>query len=495
MTPLDWKRAQDELDWRAAAESLCFGPPSKDIAKRHLLEQIRLTHRSYQVGWFHRELSNSLEKFSRAVTDGLSPRLLIAAPPRHGKSEAVSRNLPVWHLGRNPTHEIVVASYGQDLANDMSRDARAIRDRLIESWPHLAPGDRDGVEHWRIKGGGSYFAVGAGGPLTGRGCNILILDDLLKNYEEASSAVIRESRWNWYHSTAYTRLAPGGGILAMATRWHEDDPSGRMLRQLARGEEQWTVLRYPAIAEADEPYRLLGEALHPERYSLASLQRTQRVLSPQVFAALYQQRPTPAAGGLFLRSWMCQRYHWDPQRPPRPYTEVVVTVDATFKGTAGSAYNSIQAWGRYDWSSYYLLGEVHARMDYPSLRQSLRDVNRMYRPNAILIEEKANGAALIADLRTELPNVVGFVPDKYGDKVSRANLSTPVWMAGACHLPDESWVLEYVEELVSFPAGAAKDRVDAMSQLFLWWHQRRSVLDDGGVTAATNQWLDTLGME
>ena len=478
-----------ELAWRDAAARLELGPPDPRIARRHLLEFVRWGHPNYLVGWFHRELCAALEWFSREVAAQRSPRLIVAAPPRHGKSEIVSRKWPVWHLGQHPGHELVVASYGQELANDMSRDARAARDQVLEEpafgWGHLAAGDKDGVEFWKVRGGGSYKAVGAGGPLTGRGAHALVIDDPLKNAEEADSATIRDSRWNWYRSTAYTRLAPGGGILIMATRWHHDDPSGRALEQLRKGEENWRVVEFPAIAEHDEEFRQAGEPLDAVRYPLEVLEQIRRVLGSRMWSALYGQRPTPESGGMFQRSWLGHRFHHDPQRPPKRYDEVVVTVDATFKKGADSDFVSLQAWGRWGWSKMHVLDRVNARMGYVETRQALRDFARKWRPSAVLIEEKANGAALIDDLKEEIPNVIPFVPDQYGDKVSRAHLATPTWEAGCVELPaDAPWVGDYVEQHAEFPLGANDDDVDAGTQLLLWWAERRLRGDDDALTRA-----------
>jgi len=484
------RAAQEEIRWKRATQALEFEPPTPRMARRHLLEFVRWSHPAYVAGWFHRELCAELEWFSREVAAKRSPRLLIAAPPRHGKSEIVSKQWPVWHLGNYPADELVVSSYGQDLANDMSRDARAVRDGVLEEpafgWGHLAPGDKDGVELWKVAGGGTYKAVGAGGPLTGRGAHALVIDDPFKNSEEADSEVIRESRWNWYRSTAYTRLAPGGGILVMATRWHHDDLSGRLLKQLQAGEEAWRVVSFPAIAEEDEPFRLAGEALHPDRYPVVALEQIRRVVGSRTWSALYQQRPTPESGGLFKRAWLSHRFAHDPQRPPKPYDEIVISVDATFKGSKTSDYVSIHVWGRWGWSEYHVLDEVHGRMSYTETRQKLRDLYRKWpRAAAVLVEEKANGAALLDDLRSEIPCLIPFVPDRFGDKVSRAQRATPTWEAGCVKLPaDAPWVSDFVEEHAAFPLGAHDDRVDDGSQVMLWWAERRMA---GGGSAALNR--------
>jgi predicted phage terminase large subunit-like protein len=471
-----------EIRWREQAATLTLGEPDPELARAHLLEFTRHGHPAYHVGWFHRELAFELERFSRDVTLGKSPRLLIAAPPRSGKSEQVSKRFPVWHLGHNPTHELIWASYSQDFVNDLSRDARSVRDEYVDWWPHLAPGNRDSVERWTIEGGGSYTAVGAGGPATGRGAHIFGIDDPFKNWEEASSPTTRESRWNWYTSTAYTRLAPGGGILVMATRWHADDMSGRMLRQLANGTEPWRVLSFPAIAEEDEPYRKRGEALHPERFDLERLEQIKVVQGSRMFAAMYQQRPTPDTGGLYQRAWCDRRYHHDPQRPPQPYTEIVASLDGTFNDAATSDFVSIQAWGRIGWTEYHLLDEVHDRMSYTGARQAARDFARKWRPNAFVVEAAAGGHALLDDLKKEVPALISFKPSEWGKKEIRAQLAAPMWEAGCVVLPNAAFTGDFVEELVSFPAGSHDDRVDAMSQVFIWWQQRRG----SGGTAALN---------
>lgn len=474
-----------EIEWRRAAERLELGAPDPDMARAHLLEFVRWGQPRYKVGWFHRELCAELERFSADVIAGRNPRLLIAAPPRHGKSEIVSRRFPVWHLGRAPEHEVVVASYGQSLADRMSRNARGVREWASEWWPHLSPrpGGTDGVELWEIAGGGSYKAVGVGGALTGDGAHVLVIDDPFKNREEADSETIREARWLWFTETAYTRLAPGGGVLAMATRWHEDDISGRILSELAEV-EGWRVVSFPAIAEVDEPYRKVGEALHPERYTREYLDQVHIVIGSRAFAALYQQRPSPAGGAMFLREWLTKRYTHDPQRPPKPYNQRVISVDATFKGTDGTDYVSMGVWGRYEWREHHRLDQVRARMSYVACRQALRDLVTKWSPDAVLIETKGNGEALLSDLATEIPGLIGRNPDAHGNKASRAAVATPRFEAGEVSLPaGVLWVNDYVEELVSFPFGAHDDMVDDTSQYFLWCQEQRARSTSKKVTA------------
>jgi len=231
---------------------------------------------------------------------------MISMPPRSGKSELASRMFPAWHLGRYPSHEFIACSYGSDLANGFSRKVRdVVKDAAYQA---VFPGtqinkDNQSVESWSTTANGNYAAAGVGGPITGKGAMILCIDDPIKNQEDAESATKREAVWDWYTSTAYTRLAPGGGVLVMMTRWHDDDLSGRLLRKMAEGDgDEWVVVEYPAQAVHDELFRKTGEALHPERYDNDALERIKRTVGPRVWNALYQQNPTPEEGEYFNKS-------------------------------------------------------------------------------------------------------------------------------------------------------------------------------------------------
>lgn len=489
---------QRELAWREAERTLTFGPPDPFIAQGHLLEYMRLHHPKYLVGWFHRELCRELDLFSRAVTLEQSPRLVISAPPQHGKSEIVSRKFPVHHLGNNPGHKIALASYGQSLANDMSRDARSTRDdSATGDWEGLAPGDKNGVEHWLTADGSSFKAVGAGGALTGSGAHILILDDPIKNWEEAHSQTIRDSRWSWYMSTATTRMAPGGGILVMATRWHEDDISGRILKLNEQGLEKWRVVNFPGLAEEDEIYRKRGEALHPERYTTEALEQKRRVMPPRIWAALYQQRPTPDGGGIFERGWLTERFLHDPQRPPEPYDEIMVSIDATLTDAATSDFVAMVVIGRKGTTQFDVLDEVHDRMSYVGLRSAARDLIVKWRPSIILIERAASGHALIDELKSEFPAVIGFKPSEFGSKDTRAIMVTPLFEGKNVRFPKEGrFTSDFVEELASFPSGAHDDRVDALAQGLIHWTKKfQAGRDDRALTANLQDLAKAFGFQ
>lgn len=301
------------------------------LAKRRLIPFTQRINPRYHAGWVHQDIARRLERFSDDVAKGLSPRLMLLMPPRHGKSELASRMFPAWHLGRNPDHEIIACSYNVSLAMTFSRKVKEVlEDPNYQSvfTARLNP-NHQSSEEWGVDGTrGGYVAAGVGGGITGKGCNILLIDDPIKNAEEADSADVREKLWNWYGSTAYTRLAPGGGVLVIETWWNDDDLAGRLQNAMAEDPEsdQFEVVKYPAVAEHDEwndsatdeivradgvdgvhpkGFTLLrrkGDALHPERYDNLKLARIKKTLPARFWSALYQQNPVPDDGDYFTKN-------------------------------------------------------------------------------------------------------------------------------------------------------------------------------------------------
>ena len=331
---------------------------SRLLSRRKFLPFVQRINPRYQAGWVHEDICRRLEKFSDEVAQGLSPRLMLLMPPRSGKSELCSRSFPPWHLGRHPDHEIIACSYNVSLAMSFSKKVKEV---LEDPAFHpvfdirLNPNNQS-AEEWSLDGTrGGYVAAGVGGGITGKGCHILVIDDPLKNAEEADSADTREKLMDWYGSTAYTRLAPGGGVLVVQTWWHDSDLAGQLQTAMKDPDaDQFIVVKYPAIAEADEwlnpatdlierientggvslgkdkdgndtqvqgdflrasiraisqghdpsTWQLLrckGEALHPARYDLDKLNQIKRTISPRFWSALYQQNPVPDDGAYFLK--------------------------------------------------------------------------------------------------------------------------------------------------------------------------------------------------
>ena len=263
----------------------------RQSARTNLLAFAKYTMPTYTVGGMHQLICEKLE----AVERGDIKRLMIFTPPRHGKSELVSKRFPAWYLGRQPDRQIISASYGADLAGDFGRDVRNIiadkQFRVLFPFVNLAE-DSQAKNRWHTSRGGSYVSAGVGSPITGRGAHILNIDDPVKDRADAESEVVRNSVWAWYTSTAYTRLMPGGAVILTMTRWHEDDLAGRLLARMQEGGDRWDVLCLRGLDEH-------GQALWPERYSASSLHEIRAAIGSRDFESLYQQNPRPDGSAFF----------------------------------------------------------------------------------------------------------------------------------------------------------------------------------------------------
>lgn len=431
------------------------------------------TYPGYQLGWFHATVCEALDKFLQDVVNKKSPRLILCAPPRSGKSEIVSRRFPAYLLGRYPELSFIGTSYSSDLAGAFAKDVQRIMEDepFREVFPEVRiPGKgvqgagfvRQADRFEVIAHKGSYYSVGVGGSLTGRGADVLVVDDPVSNMQDAMSRRVRDSTWDWYTSTAYTRLAPGGGLIVMATRWHCDDLIGRLLESQESGGEKWQVIDFPAIAEHDEEHRKAGEALHPERFSLESLNRIRTSVGERVWASLYQQRPVPDGGGMFRQEWI---HFWKPEDIPEHFDSIIMSWDMTFKQTATSDFVVGQVWGRRK-ANFYLLDQVRDRMDFVRTKKAFLDLSERW-PKVLrkLVEDKANGPAIISALKETVPGIVPITPTE--SKEARASSVTPLWEAGNVFLPPPEaypWVKrDFVPELLSFPGGAHDDQIDSMT--------------------------------
>ena len=435
----------------------------------------------YKMGWVQRCICRELDLFLQDVVDGKSPRLMITMPPRHGKSELASRRFPAYALGRYPDMGIICASYSADLATRMNRDVQRVIDD--PAYRDIFPGTTiagraqaqqgswlRNADYFEVVGRkGSFRSAGVGGGLTGFGSSIAIIDDALRNRQDADSPTVRQTVWDWYTSTLYTRLAPGGGIIVINTRWHEDDLSGRLLEAQAKGEgDEWRVINFPAIAETDEEHRKKGEALHPERYPLEALERIKAAIGTRDWEALYQQHPVPDGGAIFKDEWL-QRT-WLPKDLPAKFDSVIMSWDLAFKSTDASDFVVGQLVGKHG-ADFYLLDQLRGRWSFTETMAQVKELAERARARfpriapRILIEDKANGPAVIDALRHEVSGIIPVEPD--GSKEARAHAVTALFEAGNVLLPDRSlapWVDEYRLELTRFPSGAHDDQVDATTQ-------------------------------
>jgi predicted phage terminase large subunit-like protein len=409
----------------------------------------------FQLAGHHELIVSRLE----AIERGEILRLMISMPPRHGKSLLTSTNYPAWYLGRHPDRSVIFATYGQELSDDFGRRVR----NLIADPAHQAifpncklSGDSAAAHRFNINRGGAYFAVGRGGPITGRGAHLLIIDDPLKDYQEACSETTRKALYDWYASVAYTRLAPNGAIVLIQTRWHEDDLAGRLLANTFG--DDWEVLSLPAIAERDETFRRQGEALWPDRFPLSELEKIRRAVGERAFVSLYQQRPTAAEGAIFKRDWW--RFY---SSPLTSWNRIIQSWDTAFKTGTENDFSVCTTWGVSE-NGYYLLHLWRERVEFPELKRVVASLAEHWKPNAILVEDKASGQSLIQELKisTALPIITVKVDS---DKQTRAQAVTPLMEAGRIFLPEAaSWVNHFVEEMAGFPNGIYDDIVDATTQ-------------------------------
>ena len=431
----------------------------------------------YRMGWAQELLCRELDAFLEAVRAKASPRLMIAMPPRHGKSELASRRFPAYCFGRFPDCSIIGASYGADLSSRMNRDIQRIMES--QAYQELFPRTRlSGKSSRPAQGGtclrkadifeildhaGSYRSSGVGGGITGMGMDIGIIDDPFKDRAAADSQSVRKAVWDWYTSTFYTRLAPGGGILLIQTRWHPDDLAGRLLEAGRRGEgDLWRVASFPALAEEDEDQRRAGEALHPDRYSKEELLRIKRALGTRDWEALYQQRPAPDSGTIFRREWL-RRY--SPAELPKRFDKLLISWDMAFKDGDTADFVVGQVWGKAA-SRLYLLDQLRGRMGFTATLEAFATLAAQW-PEALekLVEDKANGPAVIDSLKARIPGIIPIRPE--GSKLARAHAVSPLFEAGNVYIPApglNDWVADYEAELSSFPSCTHDDQVDATTQ-------------------------------
>ncbi|MGA2647443.1 MAG: terminase family protein [Candidatus Sulfotelmatobacter sp.] len=313
---------------------------------------------NFELANHHRLIVDYLE----AVERGDVSRLIICMPPRHGKSLLGTQIFSAWFLGRNPDRSIITSSYNQELVEDFGRKVRNLVinpvHRAIFPEFRLAQ-DATSMRRFSTTSEGSYYAVGRGGAITGRGADLLLIDDPLKDAEEARSELTRRALHEWFKSVAYTRLQPGGAVILISTRWHEDDLAGHLLREDPNG---WVVLSLPAIAEVDESFRRAGDALWPEKFPLELLENKRTVLGGAAFASLYQQRPAAAEGAVFNRAW------WQFYRELPACKRVVQSWDTAFKTGSENDYSVCTTWGVLG-NGYYLLSLWRGRVDFPELKR------------------------------------------------------------------------------------------------------------------------------
>lgn len=399
----------------------------------------------------------NLNSHLTGVIDG-GKRLIVTMPPRHGKSELVSKYTPAWVVGQNPSRRVILCSYEATFASSWGRKAREVLQFNGDWFPGLKlKKSPAGAENWETDQGGGMVTAGVGGPITGKGADLLIIDDPIKNAEEAASARIRENIWNWWTTTAYTRLEPKASVVLVQTRWHTDDLAGRLLADTSG--EKWTEIKYQAINASGAP-------LWPARYGAAALAKIRRAIGEYHWSALYQQSPLPDGGRVFDRAWF------------------TIVEAAPSEGRLCRFWDKAGSDTVGDWSAgvlmlehgniYYVVDVVHGRWGpferNNVIRQTAEIDNVKYGQHRVQLwieQEPGNGGKESAMISVR--DLARFGPklDKpHTDKVSRARPFSAQCEAGNVRLVAGPWVTEYLDELATFPVGAHDDQVDASSGAF-----------------------------
>ena len=430
-------------------------------ARRSFLTYCELVHEGRWIPARHHKL---IAQKLQDVSEGRCKRLMIWLPPRHGKSMEITETFPSYFLGRHPDKHVIEVSYSGDFAERFGLANRSKVERYgYKVFGHTYSQRKATKTHWMMDNDiGGMLSVGVGGAITGEGADLLLIDDPIKNRQEAESETYRRHLFEEYQSTLYTRVQKGAIIIVM-TRWHEDDICGKLLNPSVCDPEDWDVLNIPAVCESENDLlgRRIGETIWPEMgYDEEWARLTKAAVGTYAWSGMYQQRPAPLEGGLFKRSSF--KYY---KVVPEGCSKVVQSWDCTFKEADTSDFVAGHVWGRKG-ADFYLLDRVHAKMGISATMQSIRNLSAKWpSARAKLIEDAANGPAVIELLKREIPGILPVHPD--GGKVVRAQAVLPYVEAGNVYLPDPSiapWIHDFVEECANFPNALHDDDVDAMTQ-------------------------------
>lgn len=445
----------------------------RELARRHFKDFVNYTFKDYQWNWHNELLCDALEK----VVNGEIKRLMIEMPPRHGKSELASIRLPAWFIGKMPDKEIIAVSYGSDLASDFGREVRnLIKDikyrnlflvRLSE--------DSDAKNKWNTIQDGSYIATGIGGSVTGKGADLLLIDDPFKDRAEADSKTVRDSRIAWYQSVARTRLSPNGAIVIINTRWHDGDLSGHLLKLQEEDPmaDKWHRIKLPAIATKVERYRGVGEALWPQRWSLSEILKIKANIGVREFAALYQQDPVDDEFSEFKRRFF---QYITEEEIRKKKTNRFLTIDSAITKNDNSAYTGFTD-NRVDSEGFWHIRAWRERLSSKELMDKIFDLHKLNKYDDIGVEKTLFSQALSEFYEVEMRRRKIFLPLKY---LSTNNTSKDVRVRGITPYYEshsvyhiKGWCEDLEDELIRFPSAEYRDLTDSLA------HQKAIVFYPG----------------
>jgi len=398
------------------------------------------------------------------LAEGKIKRLIINMPPRHTKSEFASYLLPAWMIGKNPKLKIIQATHTADLAIDFGRKTKNLVDQenYRELFPTRLQEDSQAAGKWKTEQGGEYFAAGVGGAITGRGANLLIIDDPHKEQDIRGDGKSFEKAMNWYTAGPRQRLQPGGSIVIVMTRWSTKDVTGQLLKaQSEEGSDQWEVVELPALLPDGKP-------VWPEYWTSEELLKTKASIPVTNWNAQYMQQPTGDEGALIKREWWKD---WTAKHPP-PLDYIIQSYDTAFTKGTKSDYSAITTWGVFeteeDGQNIILLDAFKDRYEFPELRRVAYQQYLDWKPDMVIIEAKASGLPLTHELRQMDIPVINFTPSRGNDKHVRVNSVAPLFESGKIWAPmHEHFAQEVIEECASFPFGEHDDYVDSTTQAIM----------------------------
>ena len=434
----------------------------KTLAQTNFLKFVKQVWPEFVEGSHHIKIA---EKF-QALAEGKIKRLIVNMPPRHTKSEFASFLFPAWMMGRDPRLKIIQTTHTAELSYRFGRKVRNLMEEnaFQDIFDDLQLSqDSKAAGRWETNKGGEYFAAGVGGAITGRGADLLIIDDP-HSEQDALSETAMESAYEWYTSGPRQRLQPGGKIVIVMTRWSTKDLTGQLMKaQTDVKADQWDVVEFPAILE-DKP-------IWPQYWKLEELESVKASLSVAKWNAQWQQNPTSEEGSIIKREWW---NIWESRQLPN-LQHIIQSYDTAFSKKETADYSAITTWGVFLYNevtpNIILLDMKKGRWDFPDLKRIAMEEYQYWEPETIIIEQKASGTPLTHELRRVGIPVVNFTPSKGNDKHVRVNSVSPLFEAGQVWAPKEKWAEELIEECAAFPYGDHDDLVDSMTQALMRYRQ------------------------
>lgn len=416
---------------------------------------------------FHVFLCDTVQEFIERKTDKPYEILILSTPPQHGKSKTVTETLPSFYLGKHPTHRVIEISYNETFASTFGKRNKEKINQFGNIFGiSLSKDSKSSTEFELSNNIGGMISRGVLSGVTGKSCNLMIIDDPIKNSEDADSESYRNKLFDEWNHSFLTRLAPGAKVIVIQTRWHEDDLAGKLIEV----EENCQIINLPMEAEENDPMgREVGDPLCPEMgrdYDFMqnlkeNLHKTQSGI--RTWNALYQGRPTSLEGNILKREWWNYYQANDYVNKRLQLDLLIMSVDATFKDNDNNDYVAIEVWGKKE-ANMYLIDLINEHMDFSTTLKAIKGMKAIYpRIGAILVEDKANGSAIIQVLRSQIPGIIGVLP--VGGKEARVNSVSFAIEAGNCYLPsDRAFTAMFIDQCASFPNGKHDDMVDSMSQ-------------------------------